>query len=104
MMSDYHPLTEMMKTKSTLALVSVLGLSACATGAKAHPHLKLDTNRDGLISQTEFLVGHKDPNRAKTIFASADTNNDGQLDKTELAALRAKQESQKRHHQAAAAH
>lgn len=93
----------MIKTKSALALCSALGLSACATGAKPHSHMKLDTNGDGLISEAEFIAGRKDPDHAKKIFDAADTNKDGQLDRKELSALRAKQDAWRRQHQAAAA-
>jgi Ca2+-binding EF-hand superfamily protein len=40
---------------------------------------KLDTNKDGKLSEKEFTAGQKDPERAKGWFKKMDTNRDGSV-------------------------
>jgi hypothetical protein len=76
-----------MKTSKTLIAVAVaalipLGAAVAGDGTKdkagASAHFdKLDTNRDGRISQAEAAAD------ANIMFSSADVNGDGYLDKSE---------------------
>ena len=75
------------KTLIALTLAAVIPLGAAVAGdqyskdksgtTSAPGFDKLDTNRDGRISQAEASVD------ANIVFSSADTNGDGYLDKTE---------------------
>ena len=78
----------LMKTSKTLialALAALIPLGAAVagdkdkdkTGTSAPAFDKLDTNRDGRISQAEASVD------TTIVFSSADANGDGYLDKTE---------------------
>jgi hypothetical protein len=76
-----------MKTSKTLIAVAIaalipLGAAVAGDGTKdkagASAHFdKLDTNRDGRISQTEAAAD------ANIVFSTADVNGDGYLDKSE---------------------
>lgn len=77
-----------MKTSKTLIAVAIaalipLGAAVAGDGAKDKSGTtgaafdKLDTNRDGRISQAEASVD------ANLVFSSADANGDGYLDKSE---------------------
>ena len=75
------------KTLIALTLAAVIPLGAAVAGdqyskdksgtTSAPGFDKLDTNRDGRISQAEASVD------TNIVFSSADTNGDGYLDKTE---------------------
>ena len=75
------------KTLIALALAAVIPMGAAMAGEEypkdksgtmSGPGFdKLDTNRDGRISQAEASVD------TTVVFSSADTNGDGYLDKTE---------------------
>jgi len=75
------------KTLIALALAAAIPLTAAVandqyskdkSGTMSAPDFdKLDTNRDGRISQAEASVD------ANLVFSTADTNGDGYLDKTE---------------------
>ena len=76
------------KTLIALALAAVIPLGAAMAGEQQYPKDKsgtmsgpgfdkLDTNRDGRISQVEASVD------STIVFSSADANGDGYLDKTE---------------------
>ena len=75
------------KTLIALALTAAIPLTAAVandqyskdkSGTMSAPGFdKLDTNRDGRISQAEASVD------ANLVFSTADTNGDGYLDKTE---------------------
>ena len=75
------------KTLIALTLAAVIPLTAAVandqyskdkSGTMSAPGFdKLDTNRDGRISQAEASVD------TNLVFSSADTNGDGYLDKTE---------------------
>ena len=75
------------KTLIALALAAAIPLGAAVAGdqyskdksgtTNAPSFDKLDTNRDGRISQAEASVD------ANIVFSSADANGDGYLDKTE---------------------
>ena len=75
------------KTLIALTLAAAIPLGAAVAGdqyskdksgtTSAPGFDKLDTNRDGRISQAEASVD------ANIVFSSADTNGDGYLDKTE---------------------
>jgi hypothetical protein len=78
----------MMKTSKTLiavALAAVIPLGAAVAGDQGKDKMgtmspafdKLDTNRDGRISQAEASAD------ANIVFTSADANGDGYLDKSE---------------------
>ena len=78
-----------MKTSKTLIALTLaaaipLGVAVAGdqhpkdkSGTSAPAFDKLDTNRDGRISQAEASVD------TNIVFSSADTNGDGYLDKTE---------------------
>jgi hypothetical protein len=74
------------KTLIALTLAAAIPLGAAVagdqyskdkSGTSAPAFDKLDTNRDGKISQAEASVD------TNIVFSSADTNGDGYLDKTE---------------------
>ena len=76
------------KTLIALALAAVIPMGAAMAGEGQYPKDKsgtmsgpgfdkLDTNRDGRISQAEASVD------TTVVFSSADTNGDGYLDKAE---------------------
>jgi Ca2+-binding EF-hand superfamily protein len=89
-------------------LVSALALPAAALAAKgdkkkdrderpAAAFGKMDTDKNGSISESEFVTATKDRSTeatAKSRFASLDKNSDGKLDKKELAG--AKSEGEKK--------
>ena len=74
-----------MKSKSLIALAvaALIPLGAAVAGdksGKAPTFDSLDANSDGRISQTEAAID------SKIVFASADANGDGYLDKAEFKA------------------
>jgi Ca2+-binding EF-hand superfamily protein len=79
-----------MKTRSLFSLLLTLGLCAGAAQAKGEKkeHKNRDTDGNGTLSLEEFSAGSKDAAKAKAKFEAADANKDGQLDKTELAAIK----------------
>ena len=79
-----------MKTKSILTLLLALGFCAGVAEAKGHhqPKRKLDTDGSGTLSLSEFMVGRVHPAKAKARFEAVDTNKDGQIEKSERAALK----------------
>lgn len=91
-------LTPIMKTKSILTLLLALGICAGVAEARGHhpAKKKLDTDGSGTLSLSEFMVGRVHPAKAKARFEAADANKDGQLEKSERAALR-EQRAGKRH-------
>ena len=87
-----------MKIKFIATLFLTLGICGSMANAKGegHPKHRRDTDGNGTLSLAEFTADRKNPDRAKARFEAADTNKDGQLDKSERAALR-------KHRRAAAA-
>lgn len=52
----------------------------------------LDTNRDGQVTQGEFLEGKHPGGHAEEVFQSRDSNKDGMLTKDEFCAGRGRQQ------------
>ncbi|MEO5716679.1 MAG: hypothetical protein ABIT37_24585 [Luteolibacter sp.] len=79
-----------MKTRSILTLLLTLGFCVGAADAKgqAKAHKNRDTNGDKILTKDEFIADRKHPEKAAKRFEKADANHDGQLDKSERAALK----------------
>lgn len=73
---------------ATAALLSLpLALNAAADGKKKGPFVVADTDGDGKVSKTEYVValkGKLEKAAAETKFADLDKNKDGSLDRQEF--------------------
>ena len=77
--------------KFTFSLLAVLAISSAFALAKekqdpAEGFKKLDTNSDNKVSLEEFLLGKKNPEKAKESFKSKDKDGDGSLTLEEFSA------------------
>ncbi len=79
-----------MKTRFFFTLILAISFCAATADAKGHAksHKSRDTNGDKILSRDEFMAHRKDPEKAAKHFQKADANHDGQLDKSERAALK----------------
>ncbi len=81
------------KLLTTAAIAAILGLVGTDYAADANRRKntagKADTDKDGKVSQAEFIASVKDrmdESKAKTAFGKRDKNGDGFLDAEELKA------------------
>lgn len=71
------------------------GSEKSTTGA-SKGFVKLDTNKDGFLSEEEFSAGKKNPENAAKNFKRKDTDQDGKLSPKEFDTKPAKKEGGKK--------